>query len=65
MIDDGYLTFLSCLGVLGLGDATVYLHALGFHEMDLITSVNETLQLSFDSECAVCGDRIILPGRQN
>ena len=66
MIDDGY--FRSCLVsvyYLGLGDATVYLHALGFfffffflwsflhalgfHYMDLMTFVNDPLQLSFDS----------------
>jgi hypothetical protein len=40
--------FLFCLGVLGLRDATVYLHTLGFHQMDLMTFVNDALQLSFD-----------------
>jgi len=39
-------TFLSCLGVLGSRDATVYLHALWFHSMDLMAFVNDALQLS-------------------
>ena len=52
MIDDSYLAFLTRLGVLGLGDATVcimvYLPILVFHSMDLMTFVNDTLELSFD-----------------
>ena len=44
MIDDGY--FRSCLVsvyYLGLGDATVYLHALGFFFVELFTCLRVSL----------------------